>query len=87
MLVENKLVLFVLFLIVLALVLILLFGFGKGTADQLLLQNELRQCCGTFRAYNCEDVTVSCNSKTIEDLRLKLNLNNQQLKEYCNCPT
>ena len=87
MLAINKIVLLVIFLIVLALSFIILFGLGKGTSDQLLLQHELRQCCGVYRAYNCtaDPTTIDCNDNTIDDIRIKLNITSDQLKNFCNC--
>jgi len=87
MLAINKIVLLIIFLIILFIALFMLFGVGKGTAEQLLLQNELRQCCGIYRAYNCtaDPTTIDCNDNTIEDLRIKLNMDPGQLDIFCNC--
>jgi len=87
MLAINKIILLIIFLIVLALSFIILFGLGKGTSDQLLLQHELRQCCGVYRAYNCtaDPTTIDCNDNTIEDLRIKLNMDTGQLDRFCSC--
>ena len=83
----NKIILFIILLIVLVASLYLLFGLGKGTTNQLLLQHELSQCCGTYRAYGCPDdpSSVRCNSKDIDELRSELNIDVSQLKEICNC--
>jgi hypothetical protein len=85
MLATDKVVLIVIFLIVLLAVLFIMFGLGKGNADQILLQNELRNCCGTFRAYDCLDMTVSCDGDTIDSLRTKLSMTQEQIKLFCNC--
>lgn len=87
MLAIEKLILIVIFLVVLVVSLILLFGIGRGTADPIVLQNELRQCCGAFRASGCIDTTLDCSGNTIDSIRIKLNIDDEQLKKFCNCPT
>ena len=95
MLAVEKLILIVIFLIVLILCLYFLFGIGKGTADQLLLQNQLRSCCGKYRAYDCEfsmASSIQCSDdsiETVDSLAYKLNLiqngNPEQLNKFCAC--
>jgi len=87
MLAVNKLILLIIFLVVLLAIIYLLFVVGKGTADPLLLQNDLRMCCGTYRAYNCTNYYVSCgeNKGNIDGLRAKLNISYEQLNTFCNC--
>lgn len=86
MLAVNKLILLIIFLVVLLATLYLLFVVGKGAADPLLLQNELRQCCGTYRTSNCTDYYVFCSQGgTINDMRIKLNMSNEQLNIFCDC--
>jgi hypothetical protein len=88
MLAIEKVVLLLILLIVLVIIFILVFGVGKPPIDKLLLQSELNQCCGSYRAYDCnaDPTTIYCNDKTIEDLRIDLDLSNAQLKLTCNCP-
>ena len=94
MLAINKIILLILFLVIILIVLYVLFGVGKVNIDQLVLQNELRQCCGVFRAYGCPDLsttTIDCNSNDIAQLSKKLNMDpstpigRQQLESFCNC--
>lgn len=88
MLAVDKIILIVIFLIVLVAVVFIMLGISKPAADNLLLQNELTQCCGTFRAYSCpEDMTsISCGDKTIDELMGQVGIANyDQLKSYCKC--
>lgn len=88
MLAVEKIILIVIFLIILLITFYLLFGLGKGAADQLLLQHELRQCCSRYLAYNCtEPIIIFCNDDTIDSVRVKLGLSDVQLNESCGCPT
>jgi hypothetical protein len=88
MLAVNKLVLLIIFLVILLAILYFLFVFGKGTGDSLLLQNELMQCCGYYRANGCTNAGVFCdkNYNTIDDIRNKLSMSTDQLNKFCKCP-
>jgi exopolysaccharide biosynthesis protein len=80
----DKLVLFLIFLVVLLVILILIFQVGKPTASQLIIQNEIRQCCMAYRANGCLDDTIVCNDKTLRDLANEANILHQ-LKDFCEC--
>jgi hypothetical protein len=82
----NKMVLFLLFLIVLLAVIILLFGVGKPIGEQIVLQNQIRQCCMAFRGNNCENpADIFCDGETLDVLMKKLNMEEWQVESICNC--
>jgi len=86
MIAIKKLVLFLLFLIVLLAVIILLFGVGNPIAEQIVLQHKIRQCCIAFRGNNCENpATIFCNGETLDELMTKLNMEEWQIKNICDC--
>lgn len=87
MLAVEKVILIVIFLVILVITGFMIFS-GKGWADQLLLQNDLRQCCGQYRAYNCtaDPANIYCgNNKFLEDIRAELNITDEQLNASCDC--
>jgi hypothetical protein len=88
MIAIEKLILLIIFLIVLVVLIILLF-MSEESGNTLLLQNELRSCCQTYRANQCPDwaeaSTISCNDDFFTDLIDKLNMNIDQAKRFCCC--
>lgn len=87
MLAVNKLVLILILLIVLAASVYLLLILGKGNADAMIFQNELRNCCGAYRASECIDTTIFCDTHSIEQLTTLLNFDKTQLDLFCLCST
>jgi len=92
MIAINKIVLLIIFLIILLLAIVVLFGMGSPIGEQILLQNELRQCCIVYRSNDCPDISeidplLKCETHYLVDLVAedKLNLNPYQLKSFCNC--
>ena len=86
MITINKLVLFLLFLIVLLAVIILLFWAGNPIAEQIVLQNKIRQCCIAYRGNNCKNpADIFCNGETLSELMTKLNMEEWQVKNICDC--
>ena len=89
MLAINKVVLVIIFLIILAVGLYVLFGMTLPMGGDLEAQGKLRMCCPNFRATGCEDMTVRCNTKTLENLNeiaAELNMNVDAVKDFCKCP-
>jgi hypothetical protein len=100
MLATDKLIILVIGLVVLVAMLYLLYTGGKGSADQLLLQNDLRICCGGYRAIECVYSLRSsiccenhvsgapCNpDKLLNVVAGKLDLNEESLARFCGCTT
>lgn len=94
MLAVNKLVLFILFLVVLAAGIILLVLIGNPIAEGLVLQNQVRMCCGAYRGTDCTnqdiccgsvDSTGFCNGEYLYEIITKLKMEEWQLHDICNC--
>jgi len=88
MIVINKVVLLLIFLIVLAISLYVLFVMSHPMGAQIDLQNQLRMCCSLFRATDCLNTAIICNEETQEtvgSLAAKLNMNDDLVKEFCSC--
>ncbi len=52
-------------------------------------QSRIYLCCRKYLASECNDLSVICDGETmetIEDLRLDLNLDEEDLQRMCGCP-
>jgi hypothetical protein len=100
MLAVNKLVLFIIFLAVLAAAIILLVLIGNPIAEGLVLQNQVRMCCGAYRGADCDFGkigSICCGTITDPVLGIckgeylgtivvtKLKMEEWQLNDICNC--
>jgi hypothetical protein len=91
----EKIALIIIFLIILVVCVYVLVGFVKPNGDIINLQNQIRQCCSTYRAYSndngiCPDPsTITCGSSgsNLEDLINEASMTPDQLKLFCGCPT
>jgi hypothetical protein len=90
MLAAEKLVLLAIFLIALIASLYMLSVSGLNPANQLILQSDLKTCCGAYKASGCQNTNFLCSTSTGEmafmDMQNKLGMSDQNLKCFCGCP-
>jgi hypothetical protein len=84
MIAIEKLVLIIIFLIILAICIYALVGIAKPSGEQINIQNQIRECCTIYRAFNC-DPSVTCGDSTLTDLISKISMTPAQLKVFCGC--
>ncbi len=65
---------------------ILLTGNIQDLIEGITTENTLRQCCGKYKANGCNNKEIFCNGETVKNLADKLNFDDNQLKEFCDCP-
>jgi hypothetical protein len=58
---------------------------GQAIGQNIILENELRFCCDKYKANSCTNTDILCNGKYLHNLRDELAMNDQQLKEFCDC--
>lgn len=85
-------------IIVLGIVILVIFIWwslqGKGTVDIVLVENILRQCCSDRAIWDCDTTilnSINCKvpwdpgQETLNDLRNRAGMSEQQLCNFCNC--
>ena len=86
----DKIVLLVIFIIILLASVFLILNIGMPVGENVNLQRELNGCCIVYRANGCPNIdqiskTMKCETKFLIDIVDELNMNDEQLRNFCNC--